>query len=455
MIQKTLIPFILFFFLFHFSMAQTSAGFFESAGTGVSTTMATDFQSLGVNPANLGFPQDKRAFHLSIMEASFSLSSDALKREEIWQTFVSGSSDGLTQAEKTDAAMAFAGSGFLLDANINLLAFSFQNKKLGGFAFLIRERLDNQLRMNSNLAELVFLGQDASYLQSGQQTSLKEIFDGSKLAGSWYREYVLGYGRRVLKIPSLQLFVGADVKYIQGYGNMNIYSENGDFYARSAISPFFDIDYQNTSPTAMATDGLKAVGHGFGIDLGATVKLFDKLKVGMAFNDLGSITWDGNTYEAPNIQVDSIGSSGFDSYSFISELQTMIENDELLNWNGTKSYTTGLPAHMKLGASFRPVKWFEFGVDMYAPLNNHAANLDKAVFSAGGYFRMGSIAKISLGYVNGDIYHHNMPFGFCLGFAVWEMGIATGDVLTFFRQENPTLSLTTGFLRFKFGKPLS
>lgn len=455
---KDMIPFLWIFTTISYCyslQAQTTIGSFESSGAGISTTTTTDYQCLGVNPANLGFQQDDRFLHFTLLESSFALSSDALKRKDIWRNFISNSSDGLSDAEKVDAAHAFAGAGFVLDFNITLAAISLQNEKLGGLAFMVRERMDNQFRINNQLADLLFLGYNAPVFQNQQTITAKDIFEGSRISGSWYREYIVGYGRRVLKIPSLKLYVGADVKYIQGYGNLNIYTDDDDFYAKSSLTPFMEVDYQATSPTALAgsaTD-LKAVGHGLGFDVGATLKIIDKVKVGFAINDIGSITWDGETYEAPNTNVDSIKTDGFDSYNLIGELKTLFENNSILKWQGSREYTTGLPAHIKLGASFMPVKWFEFGVDMYAPLNNHAANLEKAIFSAGGYFRLGNITKLSLGYVNGDIYHNNIPLGLVFCVKWWEFGMATGDVITFFRQDNPTLSLTMGFLRFKFGLP--
>ena len=429
--------------------AQHTPEAFESAGTGATTTLVTDYQSLGVNPANLGFPQDERLIHLSFLETGFSFTSDAISRKDIWQNIISKNVNEFSREDKLQAANVFSGAGFLMNTNINLVSFSFQHETLGGLGFVVRERMGNQIRLNKNLAELIFLGKNASYFQSGQPTSLRQIFDESKISGSWYREIILGYGRRVLKLPGIKLYVGLDAKYILGYGNLNISNLQGNFSARSSITPSMDINYDNSSPTALAQSGLTPVGHGFGIDVGGTIKFLDMIKAGVSFNDLGSITWDSETYEAKNITVDSISSSGFDSYNFISEVKDIFQNQHIFQWKGRKEYTTGLPAHVKLGASFNPFDWVEFGVDMYAPFNGHAANMDKVIFSTGGYFQIGSLLKLSAGYVTGDVYVDNYPVGITFGFPNWEMGFSTGDITTFFRHENPTLSLSTGFLRFK------
>lgn len=454
--MKTIIPVILLFFVFKAIIpplsAQTTLSSFEASGTGVSTTMANDYQSLGINPANLGFQGDERSLHFSFLESSISLSSDALSRSDIWETFVKGGMDGFSNEDKINAAKTFAKSGFMLNADFNIAAFSFQNDALGGIALMIRERFNNQFRMNDNLAELLFLGNRAEYLQNNRGTSLGTIFDGSKLSGSWYREIILGYGRKFMDIAGIELFAGADVKYILGYGNLNIYGEGDEFYARSAITPGMEIDYDISSPTTIAKSGFEPVGKGFGLDFGATARFLEIFKVGVSFNDLGSITWDGNTYEAPNINVDSISSDGFDSYNFVQEFKEMFGNDHLIQWKGREEYKTGLPAHVKFGGSIKPIKWFEAGFDIYAPLNNHAANMDKAIYSFGTYLRIANAAKLSLGYVNGDVYNENIPLGMVFIIRNWEWGIATGDIMTFFRQENPNISIASGFLRFKFGK---
>ncbi|MGM0648348.1 MAG: DUF5723 family protein [Bacteroidota bacterium] len=431
--------------------SQHMPQYFEAGGTGAVTTLVTDYQALGINPANLGFPQDGRMIHFSFLESGFSWASDAITRKDIWQTFISNNMDGFSLQDQKQAALAFSNAGFIMQSNLNLVSFSFQNELLGGIGLVIRDRISNQVRLNSNLAELIFLGNDAPYFQNLQPTSLKEIFENSKISGSWYREIILGYGRKFMSLAGLELYAGADVKYILGYGDLNIYSDGKDFVARSSITPYMDIHYDNSSPTAMAQSGFQPVGHGMAFDLGATIKYRDIFKAGLAINDLGSINWESENYQAPNIKVDSVASDGFNSYKFVDEIKQLFANDHILQWQGAQSYSTGLPANVRLGGSINPIKWFEVGVDVMAPLNNHAANLDKAIFSAGGYFKIGDVVRLSLGYVDGDIFHRNMPFGLAFGFRHWQYGFATGDLLTFFRQENPTLSFTSGFLRFKFG----
>lgn len=456
--MKTQYPISLFFILFLFAsytgVSQVTPKSFESAGTGVTTTMANDYQCMGINPANLGFQEDNKFLHFTVLENSFSLTSDGLSRRDIWQTFISNKLDGFSEKEKKEAAKTMSGAGFMFNANLNYASLSIQNENLGGLGIVVRDRINNQVRIDQNLSQLLFLGKNAPYFSPpGNTTSLSDIFSDSRISGSWYREIMVGYGRKLFDLSGINIYGGVDLKYILGYGNLNIYEEEGDLHAYSAITPYMDIDYATTSPLAIVSSGLEPVGEGFGVDIGVTAEFLDMIKTGLSFNDLGSITWDGNTYKAPDINVDSINSEGFDNYNYIQELKNIYQNEHIFNWKGSKEYNTGLPAHMKFGGSIKPIKWFEAGFDIYAPLNNHAANLDKAIFSAGGYFRLANIAKISMGYIDGDIYKNNVPLGFTFIMSNWEMGFSTGDVLTFFRQENPTLSLATGFLRFKLDLP--
>ena len=51
-----------------------------------------------------------------------------------------------------------------------------------------------------------------------------------------------------------------------------------------------------------------------------------------------------------------------------------------------------------------------------------------------------------------DKYQVSIPVGltFIAGNGTWEGGIASRDAVTFFTQNGPTLSFSTGFLRFRF-----
>ena len=64
--------------------------------------------------------------------------------------------------------------------------------------------------------------------------------------------------------------------------------------------------------------------------------------------------------------------------------------------------------------------------------------------------------QLSMGVVTGGKFGTNVPFGVTFypiknDSNTWEIGIATRDMLTLFKQHDPTVSIAFGFLRFSFG----
>lgn len=86
-------------------------------------------------------------------------------------------------------------------------------------------------------------------------------------------------------------------------------------------------------------------------------------------------------------------------------------------------------------------------------MNDNLNNLQKGLITIGGEITLPTNIKISAGVIKGGNYqttrvscgisktslngHH-------------EMGIASRDIITYFTQNEPTVSLAMGFLRFKF-----
>jgi len=59
---------------------------------------------------------------------------------------------------------------------------------------------------------------------------------------------------------------------------------------------------------------------------------------------------------------------------------------------------------------------------------------------------------LSMGYLGGGIYKHNMPVGinFILGGGTYEFGISSRDALTFFLDDSNSISSAFGFARVRF-----
>ena len=151
-------------------------------------------------------------------------------------------------------------------------------------------------------------------------SNISKLFEGSQISLSWTREYNLSYGRKIIEKDSVfALYAGVGIKYFQGMAYVDITSNgDGQMEAFSSMSSAFGINYgdaalSNPSADSIASSFLpRSVGHGFGMDFGVNVLLFNKLKIGLAVNNIGSMTWDGNVYTVKDTLVFDTQSAGLE-----------------------------------------------------------------------------------------------------------------------------------------------
>jgi hypothetical protein len=204
----------------------------------------------------------------------------------------------------------------------------------------------------------------------------------------------------------------------------------------------------------------KAAGSGFGFDLGVNVKAFKRLKIGVAVNDIGSITWSENTFSA---QADSILST-FIVEGFYADSGSLQSNsggatfDSILNnlvdvRAGNFSRKVNLPTTFRFGASIQFGKILELGAEVVTPLNDKPGNLISSVYSFGGDLKFGPVI-LSSGVVlqNREVLRVPVGIVFSTFGGLYEIGFSTRDIQSLINlqsQENPMISAAFGFLRFR------
>jgi len=277
-----------------------------------------------------------------------------------------------------------------------------------------------------------------------------------------YREYNFGYGRKVIKTDNFVWYLGIGLKYVTGYGMARYWqSDNGELIGSSAFSPAFGINYDKPTPSQLEGSGYKKVGSGFGFDVGTSFEIKQKLRIGLAVNDIGHIKWDGNVYQGNNGRVWKVETSGIDNYN-IFEQGELIVTDNLPEdpdqWEGINEITIKLPMNFRGGICYRFSKEIEIGGDAYVPIGEKVPGTFEApVYGFGARFNPAQWIQLSLGIVTGGKFGTNIPIGFTFypinnKNTSWEVGFATRDIMTWFKQQNPTLSIAFGFLRFSFGQ---
>ena len=388
--------------------------------------------------------------------------------------------------------------GFTLNADLLMFGGAFTVNGIGTFAVSVKEKYQMNFGLSKDLAEIVTYGFGAPYFDSllvnknnsyyqventpnnydslqndtssnvvagtrNNPKTIAEIMAGSKMSISWLREYTVGFGRHLIKTEKgLNLYVGGAVKYIQGMAIFDLESNPNKLEAFGAYSPSFNKGAGNgyISSGAFRFAFPKAAGSGFGIDLGANIDYNNKVKIGLAVNDIGAVTWKENTFTALGDSLlttfklggfydDSVSQNGGGAESFDTIINSLLSVDR----NQVKR-TIALASTIRLGASIRLGKIVEVGADLVAPLNDNPGNLTNAIVSFGGDVKLGPII-LSSGAVFGGNYVTRVPFGivFAPAGGKYEMGVSTRDVLSlvqFKSIDKPILSASFGFARIKF-----
>lgn len=473
--------------------AQYEYSSFTSTGRGGATSFATDYQTCGINPANLGWGSkfEGKRFTLGFSEVTYSIHSEALTKDELRDEFkamIKGENDKFTHQEKVDAAKAFTNSGMAFNVDAGSIGFSFTTEKFGGIAFRVNDRMQWYSKFGSKASEILFEGFTASYFDSlvlangsviyndstlnydSIQSSsnpiqlgftnapqlISDILEGTTMQMNWVREFNLSYGRKLIGKDSMfMLYAGVGIKYLQGLAMMDITSDGTTLNAFSSLSPVFEIDYGSaalSNPSNMTASGMKPSGNGFGIDLGINLLLFNKLKIGAAVTNIGKMTWDGNVYSLKDTLISDTDNGGLDNYNIFSQIGEIAGKDGLMKWEGEESRTVNLPTTIRAGASLRIGQKVELGVDAILPTNEVPGSYDNAIIGFGGDVSPAKWIRFSAGFLTGGNYGFQIPIGVTLigNEGKWEGGIASRDAITFFTQNGPTLSLSVGFLRFRF-----
>ena len=479
-----------------FANAQQEYSSFTNAGRGCATTFATDYEAIGINPANLGWAWkfSNKKFAMGFAEFGASISSDALTKDQLRSSvtsIISGNSNNLTYEQKVGAASTFAEAGTTMNIDARVFGAAITTKKAGGFAFRIVDHMQLYTKFGSNAANLFFLGKTSSIFDSltivtsagtsqnianhpnlspdtaklvaqGYSNApqlLSKVLNGSEIKLTWTREYNFSYGRKIFGDSIFALFGGVGIKYVQGLALLDVQSSNNHLSGFSSISPAFNINYGAAAAQAnqvTQSGGLpKTVGNGYGFDFGVNAIIKNKLKIGVAINNVGSIVWKGNAYTLKDTFMVKTTNAGLQNYNMISQLSNMFSAGAggLVSLQGEKSITTQLPGMMRAGASLVLGKKGEVGVDFIVPLNTTSpGSFTNPVMSIGGDFMPVKWLKLQAGFVHGGYYGNQIPLGiiFIAKGGTYEAGVASRDIVTFFTQNGPNLSLSMGFMRMRF-----
>ncbi|MBM4179376.1 MAG: hypothetical protein FJ211_08605 [Ignavibacteria bacterium] len=464
-------------------LAQSEASDYARIGhAGFLSTVVTDYQCVGINPANLGFvPQrdvysfstpltsgseySRKTFSVGLGEGGASIRSDALSKSGMIDILLQrGSAVKFTEEDKREAARVFAGKGLRFNIDIMPFAIAYQHETVGGIAMSVRERINGTFVLNEQAAKLMFQGRHSDYFDSTalnwrgdtigyarNPQPFSKLFDGTILSMSWLREYAVSYGLQLYSDDNLALYMGVSPKIFQSYAYLEARVSAGNLLAQSALSPYFAINYgKATTPSAIGGTALVPIGTGYGLDAGITVQYHEWTFSGSVI-DIGTITYNGNVFAASDTVLNGLGSEGFDSYNLFEEAPKITGEGQYFRWNGLLSAKADLPIRLRFGSSWQQNKRWTYGIDCIIALNDVAGSLQQNLFSGGVDWRPKDWLNVGMGIAHGASMGTTIPMSamFSVFHGRWQLGVSTLDIRSLFTDRDPVVSAVFGVARIR------
>lgn len=479
--------------------AQSQGVAYTAVGKGVATTFLTDYQCLGVNTSALGWGTgyEKKKVSIGSSEFGFGLTSDVLSKARLknFSRAIYNSIQGDTVVpfnwkNQQTAIGEYAQAGVSIFADYTWGGFAFQGKKFGGIAFNVQENYQWYSKLSTNATDLIINGKISNLLDSldvkiGGVTTripnstsissdtlqavlsgtmaipmhLSSLLQGSSIKMIWNRSYSLGYGRKVFGINNfVDIYAGIGGRIIKSMAMFDLDATSSGIDLHSSLSSIFTINYQTALASVNSlkkyTGGIPpAVGSGYGIDLSVSAIFWNKLKVALAINNIGSVTYNRNVYRVKDTLIGNVAIHSLNDYNLTKSINQLLSQGGLLTLVGEEKYTLSNAATFRFGSSFHIKQNFCIGFDLVAPFNSdNPGSIKNTVVSFGGDLRIVKWLQLSCGYFGGGIYKNNMPVGvnFILRDGGYEFGFSSRDALSFFQKDGHSLSFAMGFARVRF-----
>jgi hypothetical protein len=339
--MKKIILLTILLFLGSKGFAQLEFSSFTATGRGgVGTTFVSDYQALGINPANLGVVRSFRDPFITFgfSEYSLNFNADAIKRrymmDAISETVTGRADPGLSYAEKIEAGRRMANTDISVNADFMPVGIGIHLPGNQGVAFSIRNHVQIYANFNAATTDLMFMGANSSYfeelkLSNGSSIQnprhpnytgpilneaeyealasqveagtivnpedyvpMNQFMAGSRISATWWSEYNIGYGKRLFDSYNFSLYGGLDLKIIRGTLMLDLdvakdstFTNNYFGLARGLVIE--QDDMLNFNPNVRPSDLLfpKDVSKGTGYTIGFTAVVKRNLYIGASLSN--------------------------------------------------------------------------------------------------------------------------------------------------------------------------
>lgn len=412
-------------------------------------------------------PEELPNVTLSLLPAlSFNFGTDLINYDIYSKyftgTIVNGKKIGkfLTNEDKQDVLSIFpeglAETHF--DFETRLFGLSIHNNDMGNFAFTVTERFNMNLELPKDYLRLPLYGLDSS----GSLYSLK----GTSINAQELREYAFTYAREIPElIPYVEDFTaGFSIKILQGlfyfdldnydvqFGNPRTNDSIGrpmyDIYGSANIHYFASVASVFDSGASFSPSPHDA-GNALAFDFGISLRVFEKVRIGMSVLDIGEMQWsrfpiEGSFSSQMRISDVTKKESQDSVDAFLNDLE---ENISELKGDTTSSFSSELPTAFLFGASMRTDipylgNWL-LAIQYKQGFNDALGNSKRARISFGGEYRPWNFLPLRMGVAFGGKDRFSISGGIGLDFYYFNWDIGSENIGFLFTPK--------GFQQFSFG----
>ncbi|RKX23884.1 MAG: hypothetical protein DRP45_09445 [Candidatus Zixiibacteriota bacterium] len=399
------------------SSAQPAASVHSSARSagmgGAFTALAKGVDAPKYNPANLGL-DGYRQTGFEFASVGASITNNAFTLSD-YNNYTGAT---LSTSDKQDIMNKIPDEGFRIDADIRANAASLA---LGHYVLSFNGVASANANINKDVMDLIL---------NGNQFADTIHITGSYSDGISYASMDLSYGFQFHSQGTRQFALGVTAKYIKG-----LYAEQLVELTGHASTYESGFEGQGSAIVRTATSG-----SGYGLDVGAALKLNNRYTAGVRFqNILGKITWNKDTEEH--------------GYTYVLDATTYddFEDDD---FGGSDDYSieignfsTTLPRSMNIGFAKTSGKLL-WAVDWVQGFETKPGVSTKPLLAMGTEYSVFGIAPLRLGYSVGGNKNAAFSFGSGVRFMGFylDAAIRTGTSMTVYSAKGANFTISTGLV---------
>ncbi|MBF8296822.1 MAG: hypothetical protein HW389_3367 [Bacteroidetes bacterium] len=410
--------------------------------------------ALGINPANLGWP-DRNRFSFNIVSFGTRIGTD-LFTYDVYQEFFTGDPGDRSKPrylngsdkERLLSLLPEGRGSTRMDLEILSLGFSLYVPEYGAISFGITDRIGMKFDLPREYMRMFLFGFDS--------TGSTYNFEGTAASAWWWREYNLSFGFEVpLRHSMVRAFVaGVGLKFLRGYGVLETLKYRGvlgvqrsgaNQYLGSADSDFLmrrsGIDALDPGKNESFSVFPEPAGTGIGFDLGIGVQLISGVHLSASITDIGRISWKKNIVET----------SADYSLRFTDPFSKETQDSLKQAFRGKNAvggdFSTTLPATLRLGASVlvQQIPGFDvlpgdmlLAFDYNQGLTESMGGVTTPRLSIGMEYRIIPLLPLRTGisFFGGDVVRWGAGFG--LDFSSFNLELATENFAMFFSPRKLT-----------------